>query len=126
MQKVCLTETRSSNKSSISLQIIKTIEKHCCNPAINIAFIAEQCGCSEGYVRQICRTELKCNPLRIIHIYRLEKACAMITATQKQLSEISVDCGYTTEKAFREAFKRLYDVSPQTYRNHMVNSQESS
>jgi len=109
-----------------SISIIEAIKQYCLEPDITIRFIASHCGCSEGYIRQICRTKFGGNPHSIIRLYRIEKACSLIAGTQKPLSEISRICGYGTEKAFRNAFKRVHKISPQEYRNIVLREKDAS
>ena len=47
---------------------------------------------------------------------RLEKACAMLSSTQKGTLEICLDCGFEAYSTFSRIFKNKYGLSPKEYR----------
>jgi transcriptional regulator GlxA family with amidase domain len=56
-------------------------------------------------------------PLEYVQKLRIELAKIDLEETNKSLSEVIWDCGYTDEKSFKELFKRLVGISPLNYKD---------
>lgn len=48
---------------------------------------------------------------------RMEHACELLHRTDKSIAEIALETGYSSDKTFRRAFKRVTGVQPTTYRS---------
>lgn len=48
---------------------------------------------------------------------RVEKAKRLLEASNKNVSEIMYEVGYSDQKAFRQVFKKITSISPQAYKN---------
>jgi AraC-like DNA-binding protein len=58
--------------------------------------------------------------LEYVESKRLALSREMLTKTSKSITQISYECGYSSDNSFYKAFKRYYDQSPSELRrgNH--------
>ena len=49
--------------------------------------------------------------------YRLRKAALLLTNTEKKVSAISIETGFSNTDYFCKTFKRMYSLTPTEYRN---------
>ncbi|MBQ9229455.1 MAG: AraC family transcriptional regulator [Eubacterium sp.] len=56
-------------------------------------------------------------PMDYLTNYRIEKACGFLKSTDKTVSEIAYDCGFSTSSYFAVIFKRLVGITPKEYRS---------
>lgn len=56
------------------------------------------------------------SPYAYLKKYKLKMAAFYISSTDKTISEIALDCGYTNVSKFAQAFKALYGRTPLQYR----------
>ena len=52
----------------------------------------------------------------LLHV-RLAKAAEMLLKSEKTISEIAQDCGFTDSNYFSRQFRKIYSLSPREYRN---------
>lgn len=52
----------------------------------------------------------------VIEKLRIEKSCDLIKNTDMKIADIAEMVGYTSDKSFRRAFKKIIGVSPVEYR----------
>ena len=51
---------------------------------------------------------------------RLERALELIENSDKSISEIASDCGFSSPNYFKDVFRRTYGVSPREYRHRLA------
>ena len=52
----------------------------------------------------------------LLHV-RLSKAAEMLLRSEKTISEIAQECGFTDSNYFSRQFRKNYNLSPREYRN---------
>lgn len=68
------------------------------------------------YLSRIFKKETGMNLNRYIKLYRLEKACGLLSGTQMKITEISAAVGYQNCSYFIRSFNEQYGMSPEKYR----------
>ncbi len=71
---------------------------------------------SETYLRQLYLQTFGVPPKRYIRSVKLKKAKTLLRITDKSISMIAYEIGYTNTSKFSEAFKIVYKINPSEYR----------
>ena len=65
---------------------------------------------------QIFKQYMKQSPIDFVNSYRLAVSCHMLKNTDKPITQISFDVGFTQPSYFGKLFQRMYDTSPTDFR----------
>ena len=71
---------------------------------------------SENQLRRYIKKEFNLTPKIWIDTKRLEKATLMLNNTEKTITDISSECGYSTVSWFISQFKKHYNQTPKEFR----------
>lgn len=92
-----------------------------------LADLAAADGRSPFHLQRIFSTEIGESPLQYGRRVRLQRAAAALLVTSKSVLEIALDADYSSHEGFTRAFRGLFSVSPQTFRqqqratfNHLI------
>lgn len=84
---------------------------------ISLSLLAEERGLSEAYLSRYFKAKVGETFLRYLTLYRLEKSLSdLAQKTKKTISDIALDHGFPSVKAFNMAFRREYDCTPTAFR----------
>lgn len=83
---------------------------------ISVSRLAAHCATSERSLLRHFRTHYGTNPLGHIQHLRVERAKALLEATQLSFEEVVERCGYSDAPSFRKLFKRETSLTPSDYR----------
>jgi AraC-like DNA-binding protein len=61
-------------------------------------------------------------PLTYLQHYRFRLASQYLRTSNLSIQQISNKVGYSSETAFSQAFKRVFDLSPKQYRQNYIGS----
>jgi AraC family transcriptional regulator, dual regulator of chb operon len=76
-------------------------------------------GRSHEHVTRECRRHLGAAPREIVLGARLRWAAAQVSATEKKIIEIALECGFQNLGRFYEVFRREHGMTPREYRIRM-------
>lgn len=102
-------------RHSLSEKITHFLERELHNQ-ISVSKLASHCGTSERSLLRHFRTHYGVNPLSHIQHLRVERAKALLEATQLSFDEVVERCGYSDAPSFRKLFKRETSLTPASYR----------
>ena len=110
----------------IDLQVEKLkndILEHFTDPGYRITNSLQDCTFSESYMRTAFRAQCQMTPVQYLRMLRLKNAAALLQSSGRNLSiaEIAYSSGFTDPLYFSKCFHRMYQVSPQTYRENCSN-----
>lgn len=77
--------------------------------------LAASCGMSPNYFCRFFKEMTQKTPFDYINIYRINVACEMIAAGQRNITEVAFACGFNDLSYFIKIFKRYKGVSPKAY-----------
>ncbi|WP_151776666.1 helix-turn-helix domain-containing protein, partial [Acinetobacter nosocomialis] len=63
-------------------------------------------------------------PLTYLQHYRFRLASQYLRTSNLSVQQISNKVGYSSETAFSQAFKRVFDLSPKQYRQNYIGSRD--
>lgn len=83
---------------------------------LRLADLAALVGLSPFHFTRAFRTAAGRPPHQMLMHLRVEKARDLLGATRQSVLEIALEVGYGSGQALGRAFKRLYGMSPERYR----------
>ena len=102
-------------RHSLSEKITAFLDKQLHNQ-ISVTRLAAHCGTSERSLLRHFRAQFGTHPLGYIQHLRVERAKALLEATQLSFDEVVERCGYSDVPSFRKLFKRETSLTPADYR----------
>ncbi len=84
--------------------------------------LAEQCCMSRSKFANLFNSIIGEPPLTYLQHYRFRLASQYLRTSNLSIQQISNKVGYSSETAFSQAFKRVFDLSPKQYRQNYVGS----
>ena len=97
-------------------EAIRYIHKHL-DRDLSIQTVAQWVGLSPKYFQKVFRESTGKTPNEYIIEEKLTKAKALLRQTDKAISDIAFECGFTNFSYFSRMFKKRLNKTPQEYRN---------
>jgi two-component system, response regulator YesN len=110
----------SESGSDSAQYIIQIIEKQMAK-APTLATIGKELGMSQGALTQILKRQTGKNYSELLLEQRMERARELLVYTDKTITEIAEETGYTDLFYFSKTFKKNNGVSPNEYRKERKN-----
>ena len=95
-------------------RVLQTVEEELDHP-IKVSELAEQCGYSENYFRQIFRECVGLSPNAYINQCKLSKAKELMLYSELNVSQIAESLGYQSIHYFSRLFKKVVGIAPTDY-----------
>ena len=105
-------------------RILNYIHLHYFEP-LSLLDIAERFKMTETYLSRYFKEKVGQNYVNYLNDVRLRNAVADLTQTEKTITEIALDHGFSTPSVFNRYFRSRYDKTPSAYRNEALGSRES-
>lgn len=99
------------------LRIIEFVQKNYMNDDITDE-ICHYIGMSEKTLYRFLKSQTNLTLKELIISIKLEKTLHMLSGTDKPISVIAQDCGFSTDKTFYRIFKGEYGITPNEYRQN--------
>ena len=84
--------------------------------SISLKHMAQDMGYSYKYMSAVVNKFFDMPLPEVVSRYRVSNACALITNTQKPITEIALSCGFGSIRNFNRSFKQIVGVTPKEYR----------
>lgn len=114
-----ITHYKENSAHRLYISIQDYIRDHFTDPNLSLAGIADAFNMNDKYLSQFYKKEGHINLAAEIEELRLNQAIALMKNDDATLAEICSDCGYASLNSFYKAFRRVYAVSPSTYRQSL-------
>lgn len=112
---------RSHNEASERLvKAINHIEEHY-TEAIDMDDLAKWAGMSARTFRRLFRKATGASPLAYLIRTRVERACILLRDTDRPISQVAFDSGYSDSNYFSREFRKIKGESPTDYRRRWAN-----
>ena len=116
LRRTCVTPetTRGLGKAEIA-RVLRTMRERIAHD-LSVADLAGLVGLSS---RQFCRrfhASTGMTPGRMMDGVRLDAASALLTTTDRKITEIALDCGFSQPQHLATALKRRYGITPSAFR----------
>jgi AraC-like DNA-binding protein len=83
---------------------------------LTIESLAAECGLSLRAIQRQFRRVFGLTPQEFLMKTRVAAACRLLRTTDRPLSEIAADCGFSDQSSFTQHFKRHLGLTPKIYR----------
>ncbi len=83
---------------------------------LSLETISKELSISKYHISHIFNSKLGISFTDYINTLRINEACHMLKTTDKSITEISGDVGYTTIRSFNRAFKNVVGMTPKNYK----------
>ena len=115
-------EGAESKQAETIKNAVKYIKEHL-NEDLSLKTLSKEFSFSPTYFHNIFKTVMH-KPLRVfVEERRVKKAIELLLTSSKSISEISYECGFSSESYFCYAFKRSTGTTPRKY---VLNSQKET
>ncbi len=107
------------SNNDLSTKIVIYIQNNFKNN-ISLKQMAKEFGYSYNYLSAYFKTQFGCGYADYVNKFRLEEAVGMLKKTDKSITQIAFESGFTSIRNFNEVFKKEYDISPLLYRKTQI------
>lgn len=121
MRSICLLIQNEKNAKQENLyrQILDYIARSYADPDLTLTRVADHFHLNEKYLSHFFKETGGTNFSAMVEKIRMEKIIQYMRETDLPISEICLRCGYSSSNSFYKAFKRIYGVSPNSYRRQL-------
>ena len=110
--------TMKSSDEILMDKIMKVVNEHLDDPALNVEMLASEVGLSRVHVHRKLKELTNLSTRDFIKNIRLQQAAALLAQDHKlTISEIAYATGYTNLSHFSSSFREIYGMSPKHYMN---------
>ena len=90
-----------------------------------LEMLADVCHMSPTHFRRLFHAQLGTNPLNFLHQVRILKSCTLMRMSEKTISEIAAQVGYTSLSCFNQHFQRYMGCTPSAWRKSGADARPS-
>ena len=110
--------TMKSGDEILMGKIMKVVNEHLDDPALNVEMLASEVGLSRVHVHRKLKELTNLSPRDFIKNIRLQQAATLLAQDHKlTVSEIAYATGYINLSHFSSSFREKYGMSPKEYMN---------
>ena len=115
LSKSIKTEYVSKDKKEMLQAVIDYISENYYNCNITNRFLADLCGISTVYFRQIFVKAYGISPIKYLHNFRINKAKSILKSDFESITQVAESVGYNSIYHFSKMFKDYTGKSPTEY-----------
>ncbi len=115
MQKEYQANYADSGKHELIRPAIAYLHEHYTTEALKVAQLAEMCGISPEYFRNIFQNFYGSSPIKYINRLKMEHARELLSSGLYTVTEAATLSGYNDLSHFSREFKKTYGVKPTEY-----------
>lgn len=116
IKKYAVADYQWMNQKKNRIQPIKTFLYTHYQESITLSELAENVHFSDAYLSRYFKQETGMTFRQYLNKMRIEQAAMELKNTEKSVTQIALDCGFSTPSAFNRKFKEFFEMSPAIYR----------
>ena len=97
-------------------RVVEHIYGHLCE-RLSVDELARLANLSASHFSRLFKKEMNTSPAEYVMQTRLDFAKRMLRANNRSLTEIALDCGFSSSSYFSQCFARAFHLTPSEYRN---------
>ncbi len=107
---------KQSHNAQLQQGILNWLGENYNNSDLNAAMVADKFQISKKYVSQFIKDQTGKTYNEYVEELRLSKAMEFLLNSDLSITEIAIECGFSSQNTFYKAFRRRYDLSPSAVR----------
>ncbi len=115
-QQDCFIQYHSTRQNDVCKEILLYIQEHY-REKIAIPDIARAVGISENYFSSFFSKHLKRSFASYLTEYRVNQSCILLETTDLPVTDIALECGFSTPSYYIQSFRRRKKMTPYRYRH---------
>ena len=100
-------------------RFLEIVDREIGNPDLNVDSLASMLGLGRSQFYRKIKALTNYSPVEILRDIRLKKARELLMKTEKTISEIAYEMGFSTPAYFTKCFKDAYDETPTDLRSRL-------
>ena len=100
------------NASAITLAVVELVAGEFQNEKLNLQFAADRLRKNAKYVSTVFKKDTGMNFTAYLNKVRLEKADELLRTTDRSISQISIEVGYSSYKYFSTVYRKYFGTNP--------------
>lgn len=109
--------TESFGAMNIIQRVFEHVQKNFQNT--DLATVAHDLGLSYSYLSRIFKRVMKKSFSEYVNYIRITEAQRLLASTEKSITEIAQDVGFSTASYFIDTFKKQVHITPSKFRNNL-------
>jgi AraC-like DNA-binding protein len=111
-------EPYQENKSRQLVERAKAIIESQLHTSLNVTELAQALRVDRTTLFHAFRREFECSPIEYLRQQRIDRACRILSNSNRSLSDVARMCGFSNDKYFIKTFRQLKGASPRKYFNN--------
>lgn len=99
-------------------KLISYIDNHYTDSKLCLITLETHFNCSSSTIRKAFKTKTNITVSHYIEQKRMKLALELLSETDKTITDIALECGYTTANSFYKAYKRCFGYAPTQMERH--------
>ena len=97
-------------------RVMQFVEENIGNSDAGVGDMAQAAAVSRSGLQRKLKQAMGITPLDLMREARINRACQLLTQTDKNISDIAYACGFTDPKYFSRSFRQSTGKSPSEFR----------
>lgn len=99
-------------------RFMQLIERNVGNSEFSVENLSDAIGLSRAQMYRRCKQITGNSPVEILRMQRMQRAGQLLSTGDKNISEVTYACGFTSPSYFTKCFKDHYGMSPSDFVRH--------
>ena len=117
LQDISGTSVRRTDMAQTKLQLMMQYIQDRFRDSLSLDEIAASASVSKSRALQIFQDHIQFSPIAYLISYRLQRAAFLLSETEKPISSIAEETGFSDSGYFCRTWKKHYGMTPKEYRN---------
>ncbi len=115
-QQDCFIQYHSTRQNDVCKEILLYIQNHY-KEKIAISDIARAVGISENYFSSFFAKHLRRSFANYLTEFRINQSCILLETTELSVTDIALECGFSTPSYYIQSFRKLKKITPYRYKH---------
>ncbi len=103
----------------LTSRLVRYLSQNFLRP-LSLESIARELGVSRYHLSHIFSVRLKTGFSEYLNFLRLNYACQLLQTTDRRISDIAFDAGFSSQRTFNRTFQKQFSLAPREYRERFV------
>lgn len=110
-------DANSRSQSNMLSKAMRCIDAHLSDPELSLSLVSDELCITPSYFSAFFIREVGVGFNEYITNLRIEKAKKLLTATNRRVSDIALECGFRSASYFNSVFRKCLGMAPGDFRN---------